>query len=36
MIAVDQLARLLHAGTDVVGRILDQELDLAPECRPCC
>jgi hypothetical protein len=31
LIAVDQLARLLHAGADVVGRILDQELDLAAQ-----
>ena len=31
LIAVDQLARLLHAGADVVGRILDQKLDLAAE-----
>ena len=31
LVAVDQLARLLHAGADVVGRILDQELDLAAE-----
>ena len=31
LIAVDQLARLLHAGADVVGQILDQELDLAAQ-----
>src|SRR5208282_3948083 len=30
-VAFDQLARLLHAGADVVGRILDQELNLAAE-----
>ncbi len=31
LIAVDQLLRLLHAGADVVGGVLDQELDLAAE-----
>ena len=31
VVAVDQLARLLHAGADVVGRILDQELNLAAQ-----
>ncbi len=31
LIAVDQLARLLHAGADVVGGILDQQLERAPE-----
>ena len=31
LVALDQLARLLHAGADVVGRILDQQLDLAAE-----
>ena len=31
LIAVDQLARLLHAGADVVRRILDEQLDLAAE-----
>ena len=31
LVAVDQLSRLLHAGADVVRRILDQELDLAAE-----
>ena len=27
LVALDQLARLLHAGADVVGGVLDQELD---------
>ena len=31
LVAVDQLARLLHAGADIVGRILDQKLDLTAE-----
>ena len=31
LVALDQLARLLHAGADVVGGILDQQFDLAPE-----
>ncbi len=31
LVALDQLARLLHAGADVVGRILDQQLELAAE-----
>ena len=31
LLALDQLARLLHAGADVIGAILDQQLDLAPE-----
>ena len=30
-VAFDQLACLLHAGADIVGRIFDQELDLATE-----
>ena len=29
LIAIDQLFRLLYAGADIVGRILDEELDLA-------
>jgi hypothetical protein len=31
LVAVDQLARLLNAGADVVGGIFDQELDLTAE-----
>src|SRR5262249_35316918 len=31
LIALDQLARLLHAGADVVGRILHQQLDRPAE-----
>ena len=31
VVAIDQLVGLLHAGADVVGRILDQQLDLAAE-----
>ena len=31
LVALDQLAGLLHAGADVVGGILDQKLDLAAE-----
>jgi len=27
LIALDQLARFLHAGADVVGRVFDQKLD---------
>jgi len=27
LVAVDQLSRLLHAGADIIGRILNQELD---------
>ena len=30
-VALDQLARLLHAGADVIGGVLDQQLDLASE-----
>ena len=30
-VALDQLARLLHAGADVVGGVLDQQFDLASE-----
>ena len=30
-IALDQLARLLHAGADVIGGILDEELDRTAE-----
>ena len=31
LVALDQLARLLHAGADVVRRILDQQLDRPAE-----
>ena len=31
LVALDQLARLLHAGADVVGGILDQQLDRPPQ-----
>ena len=31
LVALDQLARLLHAGADVVGRILDQQFDRPAE-----
>ena len=31
LVAVDQLQRLLHAGPDIVGRILDQQIRLAAE-----
>ena len=31
LVALDQLARLLHAGADIVGGILDQQFDLASE-----
>ena len=35
LIALDQLARLLHAGADVVRRVFDQELDRSSRgCRP--
>src|SRR6516165_4789071 len=30
-VAFDQLARLLHASADIIGRVLDQELNLAAE-----
>ena len=31
VVALDQLACLLHAGADVIGRVFDQQLDLPPE-----
>jgi len=31
LVAVDQLAGLLHPGTDVIRRVFDQELDLAAQ-----
>ena len=37
VVAVDQLSRLLHAGADVVGRVLNQELEPdGPESLPFC
>ncbi len=35
LIALDQLARLLHAGADVVGRILDKQFERTPENAAC-
>ncbi len=31
LVALDELAGLLHAGADVIGRVFDQELDRAAE-----
>ena len=31
LVALDELARLLNAGADVVRRVLDQQLDRAPQ-----